>query len=158
MAIWEDVQPPTGAARKARERRARAQAKHAQWLMASCQALASHHTHRPTAHATDKEVRALRGELDALSRDVAALRAEGATAARSERHTGGPAGRDGSQAEVNHVMNPGGVAMRVDSDAKPDLQGELFGGSRDVADADVVASQLTAAAEPHGDRTGKDCG
>ena len=121
MAIWEGVQPPTGAARKAREMRTRAQARHAQWLMTSCQALASHHTHRPMAHAADKENIALRCELDALKHEVAALRAALATAARSERNTGGPAGRDGSQAGVNHVMNPGGVAMRLDSDAKPDL-------------------------------------
>ena len=64
----------TGAARKARERRARAQARHVCWLASNYQALTAHHTaglpHRPLDEAM------LPGERAALKSAVALLRDE----------------------------------------------------------------------------------
>ena len=69
----------TGAARKARERRARANARHVLWLASNWQVLASHHTKPATeaslrpADAAD-EVASLRSELAAVRQELAALK------------------------------------------------------------------------------------
>ena len=75
MSTMADEGPPrTGAARKARERRARANARHVCWLASCYQSLATHHTHPVVAKAGD-EVKVLRDEIEQLKSEVAALNA-----------------------------------------------------------------------------------
>ena len=68
----------SGAARKARERRARANARHIQWLASSWQLLAAHHTQPFSAagrrQATVDEVTARRLELETVRGELAAIR------------------------------------------------------------------------------------
>ena len=74
-------QPATsGAARKARERKARGQAKHVQWLASSYQALAAHHTGGTSVASLLAEVLKLKEALEFLRAEVASLRS---TAGRS---------------------------------------------------------------------------
>jgi len=89
--------PPVGAARKARERRARANARHVQWLASTYQCLATHHTNpgmaatpvaAPDMHvSTASEVAALRQEVHQLQEELARLR--GAVAAVVAVQAGG---------------------------------------------------------------------
>ena len=69
------AQPATsGAARKARERKARAQAKHVRWLASSYQTLAAHHTGSSDVASLLAEVKQLKVTVTHLHAEVASLR------------------------------------------------------------------------------------
>ena len=80
----DSCSPTTGAARKARERRVRANARHVQWLAACYQSLASHHTHPGASAREGGEVVALRGEVEQLKKEIAGLKASLQTALVSQ--------------------------------------------------------------------------
>ena len=115
--------PITGAARKARERRARASAKHVQWLASNFQLLASHHTRPTKAGAGNDELAELRSEVEQLKAELCSLKTELRSCA-------------GGGAAADTAAGPEALVMRAEARAEQE--------TTDPA----VAADTTAGSEP----------
>ena len=127
----DGARPSSGAARKARERRARANARHVQWLASNFQTLASHHTQPFSAawagHVSAEEVASLRRELEVVRGELAALRKQVGVALEEVQ-------MPGLQQEEEHAVE----ADVKDADATDRLSGTAGASAAEVAGAGVA--------------------
>ena len=81
------MEAASGAARKARERKRRAEGRHVLWLTSCFQSAASHHTSQPAApsHTLWDEVKSLRAQVIELQVSLAAVIEAGVLARSSDR-------------------------------------------------------------------------
>ena len=129
----EGSQPSSGAARKARERKARANARHVQWLASSFQVLASHHTRAASVcHASVEDVASLRRELESLRVEVASLRASAREVQPQpvvQDEQGPVATNQEKDSYVSKVIQPASVQHQHQPAKEKQLQASTAGGT-----------------------------
>ena len=116
----DSAPPSTGAARKARERRARASAKHVQWLASCYQTLASHHTRPSAAASGGSGVDELRREVELLRKEIGSLRTQ-------VQKTAGPAVAADTAAGSEPAVIRAEAAGRVDFGVEKGTSSQLVG-------------------------------